>query len=98
MAGIEHPNPVILDVEGVRQTLESQIDREAGETCEVWQERPDFGIGGFVVRRAFRDMEVPQRQRWLRDLLCERFGEASDDIGHIAAFSPEEHAERLHDF
>lgn len=98
MAGLEHPNPVILDVEHVRQAIESRIDRAAGETCEVWQERPDFGIGGFVVRNDFSGMNVPDRQRWLSDLFHETFGPASDEIGLVAAFSPQEQAERLEDF
>ncbi len=78
MAGLERPNPVILDVERVRQTRESSIDRAAGETCEVWQERPDFGIGGFVVRNSFSEMAVSERQRWLSGLFREVFGPAAD--------------------
>jgi hypothetical protein len=53
----------------------------------------DQAIGKFVghlVLREFRGVAIPERQKWVWELLRHHFGEDSQQVSLVLAYSPEE--------
>jgi hypothetical protein len=81
-----------LDIERVREQLQTLVNPAWGERFELRREFSDGGITGYLVRKNWRGVAIPVRQKELGDWLKDRFGDLSSDVSLILTFTPEEFA------
>ena len=79
-----------LDKERAHRIMEPHFNREEGETFDLYPGIPGYGLTGYVVRTAFRDVPSIERLEWVDEFIARTFGDEADQIGLVLTFTPEE--------